>query len=353
MWEKPSVNHFRVFGCAAYVYLPDAMGPNKLSAKSELMIFVGYDSKKNYIFIRHTRGNAQFISPTATFDETLFPRKEKNATIRSPFPDEQIERELQPTDEGNAPIPSIPVPSVEKTPDIPSGGAPVPDSVPEPPAPLPESPIRVDSPQLEDVPDVTADEEPLAPEEPPRTNRKRDLSPPVDHYDDSPDSPIRSRLRRTILPPVRPGNIYGDRRNPTEIIKNYRRENPVPHTPTSDIPVTNHGPSKPAHPDVISQEKVQDKLESWDPEPTLSGVPPLVPIDQMETNFAKFVAEGGVAYIDFLIANRVEEDIPIQYHDIAKLDPKLQSSWQESMLEELNALHKRGVYELVDLPKGR
>jgi len=184
MREKPSVNHFRVFGCAAYVYLPDAIRPNKLSAKSELMIFVGYDSEKNFIFIRHTRGNAQFISPTAKFDETYFPRKEKDA-IRSPPPDEQIERDLPSSDD----VVPIPVPSVENTPDIPSGGAPTLNREVTP-TPSSESPIRMESPLPEADPDVI-DDEPLAPVEPPRINRKQDLSPPADHYD-QPESPVKS-----------------------------------------------------------------------------------------------------------------------------------------------------------------
>jgi hypothetical protein len=61
------------------MYLPDAMRPNKLSTKAELMIFVGYDSEKNYVFIRHTQWNQQYVSPTAIFDETFFP-KCKDAT---------------------------------------------------------------------------------------------------------------------------------------------------------------------------------------------------------------------------------------------------------------------------------
>jgi hypothetical protein len=58
------------------------MRPNKLSTKAELMIFVGYNSKKNYVFICHTQWNQQYVSPTVIFDETFFP-KCKDAT-RSP-----------------------------------------------------------------------------------------------------------------------------------------------------------------------------------------------------------------------------------------------------------------------------
>src|SRR6267154_3974877 len=58
MWtgEKPDVSYFRVFGCGAYVYLPEDVRANKLSPHSELMIFIGYDGA-SYKFIRHNQGN--------------------------------------------------------------------------------------------------------------------------------------------------------------------------------------------------------------------------------------------------------------------------------------------------------
>jgi len=49
----PDVSHLRVFGTAAYVFLPDNIRANKLVPKSELMIFLGYpDSVKGYLFLR-------------------------------------------------------------------------------------------------------------------------------------------------------------------------------------------------------------------------------------------------------------------------------------------------------------
>src|SRR6202161_2471636 len=50
---KPSVAHFRVFGCGAYVFLPEEVRVNKLAPKSELMTFIGYaDGVKGYLFMR-------------------------------------------------------------------------------------------------------------------------------------------------------------------------------------------------------------------------------------------------------------------------------------------------------------
>jgi hypothetical protein len=59
-----------------------------------------------------------------------------------------------------------------------------------------------------------------------------------------------------------------------------------------------------------------------------------------EASFAKF-AEGGVAFIDFLISMQIiEGTTPIQFRNIARLTPKEQFEWRTSMLEELSALRK-------------
>jgi hypothetical protein len=39
--KVPDVGHLRVFGSGAYVFLPENRRPNKLSSKSEIMIFIG------------------------------------------------------------------------------------------------------------------------------------------------------------------------------------------------------------------------------------------------------------------------------------------------------------------------
>ena len=39
--ERPSVEHLRVFGCGAYVFLPVEVRANKLAPKSELMTYLG------------------------------------------------------------------------------------------------------------------------------------------------------------------------------------------------------------------------------------------------------------------------------------------------------------------------
>jgi len=72
--KKSDVSHLRIFGCGAYVFLPEDVKANKLSPKSETMIYFGQPAGyKGYCFYRITNGQI-FIGATAIFDETYFPR---------------------------------------------------------------------------------------------------------------------------------------------------------------------------------------------------------------------------------------------------------------------------------------
>jgi hypothetical protein len=71
---KPDVAHLRVFGCGAYVFVPEDVRVNKLSPKAELMTFLGIpDGTKGYLFMRGPN-NVLFTAVKALFDETLYPR---------------------------------------------------------------------------------------------------------------------------------------------------------------------------------------------------------------------------------------------------------------------------------------
>jgi hypothetical protein len=43
--KKPDVSHFRVFGCIAYVHVPDEKR-SKLDPKAKKCIFIGYSLKQ-------------------------------------------------------------------------------------------------------------------------------------------------------------------------------------------------------------------------------------------------------------------------------------------------------------------
>ena len=71
---KPDVTHLCVFGCGAYVFLPEEVRHNKLNPKSKLMTFIGYpQGVKGYLFMR-SPNNVLFTAVQALFDETLFPK---------------------------------------------------------------------------------------------------------------------------------------------------------------------------------------------------------------------------------------------------------------------------------------
>jgi hypothetical protein len=71
---KPDVAHLKIFGCRAYVFLPEDMRSNNLSPRSELMTFIGLvKGTKGYILMRSPNNNV-FTAIQALFDETLFPK---------------------------------------------------------------------------------------------------------------------------------------------------------------------------------------------------------------------------------------------------------------------------------------
>jgi hypothetical protein len=71
--KKPDISRMRVFGCGAYVYIPPTRRHNKLSPKSELMVFLGEtEGMKGYCFM--CSGNVIFHAVQALFDEEFYPR---------------------------------------------------------------------------------------------------------------------------------------------------------------------------------------------------------------------------------------------------------------------------------------
>jgi len=69
---KPDLSELRVFGCGAYVFLPEEVRANKLTPRLELMTYIGYETGvKGWHFVQPS--GAIFTGATDTFDETLFP----------------------------------------------------------------------------------------------------------------------------------------------------------------------------------------------------------------------------------------------------------------------------------------
>jgi hypothetical protein len=114
---KPDVAHLRVFGCGAYVFLPEDVRSNNLSPRSELMTFIGIvEGTKGYIFMR-SPNNVVFTAIQALFDETLFlkcptMRRLGYTPVGLPSDDLQDEHNGPPDDENGeygGGLPPIPV----------------------------------------------------------------------------------------------------------------------------------------------------------------------------------------------------------------------------------------------------
>src|ERR1700694_5278933 len=177
--DTPKVDHLRVFGCAAHVFLPNDVRANKLSPKSELMIFLGYkNGVKGYLFMR-LPNNVLFTGATALFDEKLFPK----------CPEGRLR--------GFIPVGENPSEDPEEVPISLDDGDVGPDRItPNSPIPKGDEDLDHDDDEIPPPPDVPA----LPPAEP----------------------PLR-RSGRTRVIPHRPDNVYGDR-TPTEIIRDVKRQ---------------------------------------------------------------------------------------------------------------------------------
>ena len=71
--RKPDILHLRVFGCGAYVFIPEDIRQNKLTPRAEVMTFLGYTSGvKGFKFMRKPN-NVIFQAVTVLFDEFMFP----------------------------------------------------------------------------------------------------------------------------------------------------------------------------------------------------------------------------------------------------------------------------------------
>jgi transposase InsO family protein len=84
---RPDCSHLRIFGCGAYVHLPNAKRDNKLAAKSEQMMYISTspDNLNNWLFIRDS--GAVFTSLHAIFKEHFFLQCDKRTTRHHPLTD--------------------------------------------------------------------------------------------------------------------------------------------------------------------------------------------------------------------------------------------------------------------------
>ena len=76
--HKPDILHLQVFGCGAYVFIPEEVRQNKLTPRAEVMTFLGYTSGvKGFKFMRKPN-NIIFQAVMVLLDEFMFPNCPEN-----------------------------------------------------------------------------------------------------------------------------------------------------------------------------------------------------------------------------------------------------------------------------------
>src|ERR1700753_1011293 len=335
--SKPSVDHLRVFGCGAYVFIPAETRENKLSPKSEMMTYLGnHPGGKGWIFMCGPN-NIIFSAAQATFDEAFFPKCPKS------------ERRKYTRLQTPAPSPN----NCPKDSDcqclLPTGNGSDDDQPGHMPKPTEKGKERAHEPEQPNSPTQSSNdsEEPTQPPEPRRSERVWKV-------------------------PTKPGNVYGEDRHPVDIEKTIRKKkdwksivgerSSRPRRITEQQPVP--GPSQPAiqegEPSQKDTEEEEEPSESEDEvrksiEPSSDEEEP----ESEESSLVRLCREGGVGLQNFLISKAITpmsmDRTPKQWHyrDLAKLPKPELEEWRTTCKEELDALRRRDVFELVQRPKGR
>ena len=335
--KKPDVKHLRVFGCGAYVHIPEEIRKNKLAPKSELMVYLGVaEGGIGYKFMR-SPNYVIFTSSHALFDEKHFPRcKTSKRTIRQP--DDAPKNRQQELDRN--PNPSQPPfgqdddlfnpfpPDKRKAGD---GNWEVPPAAPPAPPPDFMQPPAQDEEQEEPAPPPT---------------------PPLEQVPEQ-QGPRRSARENKGVPPLRPGNVFGERRKPTDILQKERgwkydavSDKPIGHSYWDQQIVEGQQSPGSSSSDTHQQSSVFDF--------------------HSEVEMAKLCQEGGVGLVNYLLAKAIPPDDndnvllgPAKnvrewsFRDVQRLPAAEQSEWHQACLDELEALRQRQVYELVDRPKDK
>jgi hypothetical protein len=325
------------------------------------MLFLGYDGS-NYQFMRHLNGNVVFVSPHAIFDETYFPKcpSSKPTNLEKQI-NEEITRHSSPDEPNDAiDLDDLFGPSYPRDP--PPGPLPQPPHHHNPP-----SPPRPPSPRLPSPTPGPSRPKQFPQKEKPHWDKgkQRAESPP-----DESERPLRCSQRETKVP-NRPGNVYGNK-PPAKILRDYDKQ---PFTPGWEEQIRSRVPPRSDHQnirvpnnDVTERceeirrqfDEAQERAEDWEqrhgnqlpPVPFGQNPTPSQEEDDQMEDVEALLREGGVKLNNFLfeLANKIQT--PVQFRDLNQLPAETRKKWIDACLEELKALQKRGVYELVDLPKG-
>ena len=72
--QQPDIAYLQVFGCAAYIHIPEDIRTNKMASKSELMVYLGVTpgNTSNFLFMQSSN-KILFTSAHALFDKLHYP----------------------------------------------------------------------------------------------------------------------------------------------------------------------------------------------------------------------------------------------------------------------------------------
>jgi hypothetical protein len=331
--EIPDISHLRVFGCGAYVHIPESHRKNKLSPKSKLMIYLGRQAgMKADVFMRTP--NTLFYSDKALFDELLFPKCSAERSSGKVHGTTQLDESTSiqpPHDLFDDPTPG----DLDNIPPEQLKGR-------SAPSPAEDDEAAPDVPLEQQAPPHDPDPVPK-----PKPKGKYRQDPPM-------EAPRRSVRQRKV--PSNPDNVYGDR-PPSKVVRDIGRlcswrqmiENQLGSSwddNSQDQLVPGEFPEQADDPPTIQSNRSPESEDEVE--------------QQLLIHLAK---EGGVKFLDALLAKAVvlyDLESPSTsnirewtYKDILKMPADTQEEWKLACCEELESLCRRKVYELVNPPKGR
>jgi len=336
--ELPNIDHLRVFGCGAFVYLPATARANKMAPKLELMTYVGVapGNERNFLFICST--NAVFTAAHAVFDECHFPCCPKNwrEPLENPFgrvnpkpttdwpgnPPDDIDSNDDVEHDHGYPHPQVQDDNPKhKEPQAPEE-EPNQINPPRTPSPVPPLAPRMSSP--------VRNPPPLAPQHPGQAECHQNVPQP-------PAANIPACPQREHRVPLHPSNVYGERWHPVEKLRDIESASRWCET--------------------VGEASRPPQLDTPDHVP---GGFPDTSATPSEEDVQKMCEEGGANLVQFLMGKALTTHEPQyesvcnwSYKDIAHLPQAEQKLWQLACQEELNVLRKCKVFELVDRPQDR
>ncbi len=378
--KKPDVSYFKIFGTKAWVYIPHESRENKLTPKSEIMTFIGYElNAKAYRFMTNT--NQFKVSTQAEFDETKFPRAKPldiNYTKDLEF--------IRPIDWDNS----------DNTDNNISNGKPDDESDGDISSELQNSDddfyefnfddsSSSDSDSDDDDDELNwkkhknlDDSESFYKKEQSSQDKGVELDQPTGveldqpvqnlEKDQSTTKPIRGK--KTYKPPVLPlrrserlrqpviqkDNAYGDK-TPLEIEKEISEEQDIVKELLQVL--RKEEESKEFNIDQKYSLRLQIRQHIYKVKKLYSNLN-IAQIDELEN----LIKDSGNGFLNFLLAQAIPtHNIPIEknirdylYKDILKvktIDPEGFKQWELAMDDEMNSLNERKIWELTELPQDR